>query len=241
MADRKKTVQLDKSKKETILRDLNTYINIDKIGKDTLKIEGELGLERFWSFLMVTSFFAFLVCVFGYFEVKEAMYLPLFLTAMIFLLSFVLSKLTDNYHIVDFKRKILIYHRQFIFKNKIPICNFSQIQGIGVDGRVISNSLQEWSYRLAIVLKNGEIIPLNGHAIYTFADCMEIADTLAEMMDVEFIEGKEDHTFEVKRSQRKRNKIIFKDKYFQFENIFYTVYFIFLIFGLSAYLLYFDV
>ena len=73
---------------------------------------------------------------------------------------------------------------------------------------------------------------MSGDAIYGFEDCSELALMLSEVMGVDYIEGKEDHTLVVSGTPGKRGQgIHFRDDYFDYRGMGYNLYIILMLIG----------
>ena len=138
------------------------------------------------------------------FPVAGAIYTLVFLLFLI-----VIYKSYDGY-ILDFNKKQLNARRKFLWWSYTKfLANFSDIAGIGIDGELhTGKSTKWWEYFAVIILKNGKMYRVSDYQTSFLSENMdddvffqnskEVAQQLAEILQVPLFETKKQHRLVVK-------------------------------------------
>ena len=127
---------------------------------------------------------------------------------------------TNNYYVVDTRRKMLTYHFQFFsYRSEKPVAPFAQVVVCTVNGiRQSSKHSTWWEYAPFVVLKSGEKIKVGDYKreYEGFTTANSVARKLANVTGARFLEGKTHHQMKVKRNSFGTVEVTLEQYHFPF-------------------------
>lgn len=128
---------------------------------EKIKLELKTTLEKFFMGIMILSF----VLIFVGFSQMNTTHSPaIFVSAIFtFFLSFILYFATDNYYLLDLKKRALIYRFKFLFFERLSkVVDFSGIHAVTVNiSQVTAKGKTSYFYVATLVLFNGKVLPVS--------------------------------------------------------------------------------
>lgn len=169
---------------------------MDSVGAGRLKVDLTTTLEQFFLGLTIItggiSGLALITLFTG-----DASWRFLFGALSAFLVSFGLYRMTDNYYIIDLKRKMFLYHFHFAFiEFDSTVAPFSKIVTCTTTS-VHKSSKQKnrptkhwWEYAAVAVLDSGKVIPVTDFSSEALNASNYMAEKLANVFQTKFVQGR---------------------------------------------------
>ena len=147
---------------------------------------------------------------------------PIWLPIVFLVLTFISAGLHSHW---DCLIKMDLNTREFTYsvgKNEKPLFSFDDIELIAVDGRRKEQAAGEWwwEYVVAIVTKDGGVVPIVAPEVEELAQTNSNAKALAAFLNLPLIEGKKRSMLKVENDfGRGRLNISFEEKQFEMYDV----------------------
>lgn len=222
--------------------------NLVFLSPDRLKADIISPFEIFNIFLVgsAAGLFVFLIINQFFYDFLEAD-IPFLLFLLLVAVSCVLmagtvnlANKTDIYYLINRTTKTIYLHRKILsYRAVTPVVRFSQIQCVTVSAYHFDTEHQEWSYHVAIVMDDGDLMRIAGPSS-DFEECNDIADKLAWFMGVACKDGKKEKYVTADSSDYGGKVSLSHSRYSQIDKLFLGFGLVMLVFVLGIlYLVFF--
>lgn len=169
------------------------------------KLDLDTPMESFLKYAMIIGSVVGLLALIGHLSGRTDS-LP-FLLGGVFLavISGFLFFTTDNYYIIDTKKKMILYHFKFMTLESLKdFAPFSSIDATTVNGKRKSTKNRRnwriwWEHRAEIVLNSGKVYPISNWKSSGYAEAATKAQQLAEISGANFVYSHEESIASPKR------------------------------------------
>jgi hypothetical protein len=136
------------------------YEDVSISGEGQLVLDRDMGLETLWLWGMVLSFLALLAGGFMWWEESAEYWWFVVGGGGGFAVFLALKLMTDNYYVLDFDQRRLLYNGKFLGLKRISkVCSFSSLAGVVVESKKQhGDSGAYWEYWVSLVTKEGKAI-----------------------------------------------------------------------------------